>query len=109
MGLMRTRTIWLAWLLVAGMTLATGRAFAQTDYVPPDPVWPLPLCDDRPENGRLYTFGEYVMFRQTNPLRHQTIAVRGFFARDTSITGKVGFVGSGDVALDARQAGGPNS
>jgi hypothetical protein len=96
-------------LLVAGMALAPRGALAQIDYVPPDPVWPLPLYHDRPENGGLYTFGEYVMFRQTNPLRHQTIAVRGFDARDTSITGQIGFVGSGAVALDARQAGGPNS
>ena len=75
---MRTRTIWLGCLLAAGMALTSGGAFAQSNYVPPDPVWPLPLYHDRPENGGLFTFGEFVMFRQTNPLRNQTIASRGF-------------------------------
>src|SRR5262249_55970192 len=47
---------------------------------------------------------------QTNPLRNQTIAVRGFRDMDGQITGTPGnFVGSGEEALNARQAGGPGT
>jgi hypothetical protein len=101
--------IGLAWLLTAGLALMPGGGFAQ-EYVPPDPQWPVPLYHARPEAGGLFTFGEYVMFRQTNPLRNQEIAFRGFIDQDGSVTGNPGtFVGSGQPALNARQAGGPGS
>lgn len=110
---MRTRTSWLTLLLMVGLTLSPKTAFGQggLDYVPPDPVWPIPTFSSRPENGGPFTFGEFVMFRQTNPLRHQTIATRGFIDQDGSTGfGPPGtYIGDGSVALEARQAGGPNS
>lgn len=108
---MRTRSIWQAGLLWAYAVLACGGAYGQPYEVPPpDPVWPVPLYHDRPETGGFFAFGEFVMFHQTNPLRHQEIARRGFRDMDGSITGVPGtFVGSGQPALDARQAGGPGT
>src|SRR5262249_2821708 len=56
--------------------------------VPPltDPTFPLPLYHDRPEKGGFYAAAEFMYFRQTNPLDHQVIAVRGLLDFDGSIT-----------------------
>lgn len=106
---MRIRTIALACLLLTGLALAPRGAEGQ-EYVPPDPQWPLPLYHARPETGGVYAFGEYVMYRQTNPLRNQLLAIRGFIDQDGSITGTPGsFFGDGAPALNARQAGGPGT
>jgi hypothetical protein len=103
-------------LLVAGMALAPA-ARGQHDVAPADTAGhplcgalPLPLYHSRPETGGVYTFAEFVLFRQTNPLEHQPLAFRGFVDVDGSITGRVGaFVGSHATALDAYQASGPNT
>jgi hypothetical protein len=120
-GLMRGKTMRRAWLLAAWLALAPGLARAQgwlggspapaSDYAPPDPVVPLPLYSTRPEAGGLYAAGSYVMYRQTNPLKDQTIAVRGFIATDTQILGPgtAGtFIGDRQEALNVQQASGPN-
>jgi hypothetical protein len=58
----------------------------------------------------LFTDFEFVYFHQTNPLEHQLIAIRGFFDSTGQITGHVGqFVGSGNAALYADDAGGPGT
>jgi hypothetical protein len=58
----------------------------------------------------LYLDAEFVMFRQTNLLAHQPIAVTGFFDTDGSITGRVGrFVGNRQPVLFADDVGGPGS
>jgi hypothetical protein len=130
MGLMRTRTGWLALLLTAGVVwVPTG---VRGQEVPPaDPVIPLPLYHDRPEKGGFYFGGEFVFFRQTNPIKHQIIALRGLLDFDGSITADLNgqltntagqppiiipgarqpgtFLGTGMPALDAEQAAGPNS
>src|SRR5438105_13271306 len=85
MGLMRTRTGWLALLLTAGVALAPTGGRGQ-EVPPADPVFPLPLYHDRPEKGGLYVDGEFVFFKQTNPLRPQPIATRGLLDFDGSIT-----------------------
>jgi hypothetical protein len=60
------------------------------------------------ETGGFFVDMEYVMWRQTNPLKHQPIAVTGFFDADGSITGHVGrFVGSRTPVLFADDVGGP--
>jgi hypothetical protein len=101
---------WLLLVGLAGAALAPGRALAQFDTARPDPVYPLPLGHDHLENGGLYVFGEFIMYRQTNPLQHQAIANRGFIDSDGSITGRQGtFIGSGTLALDAKDAGGPGT
>ena len=84
------------------------------EYAPPDmPVQgglPLPLYSTRPEAGGFFLGAEFVMFRQTVPLRSQPIAYRGFVDTDGSITGNTGyFTGSGTIALDANQVQGPRS
>jgi hypothetical protein len=80
---MRTRTSWLALLLTAGLAPAAARG---QDYTPPDPVIPLPLWHDHPEQGGFYTAGEFVFMRQTNPLAHQVLAIRGILDNDGTIT-----------------------
>src|SRR4051812_1369008 len=88
MGLMRRKIICRMWLLSALSVLVPGMAWAQVpDYAPPDPVIPLPLYSTQPAMGGLYAAGSYVMLRQTNPLRDQLIAVRGFIAVDESVLG----------------------
>jgi hypothetical protein len=136
---MRRRTCCLGLVLTAVMGLAPTAARCQDlnlpprvvrgqDYSPPDPVFPLPLYHDRPETGGFYAAGNFLLLRQTNPLKEQPVAVRGFvdtfgnvqatqrflndifngvFQPNPIVPGK--FFGSGDVALDVNQVSGPNS
>jgi hypothetical protein len=101
--------MWLIGLLAAGLLLSPGRGYGQ-EVPPADPVFPFPIYHDRPETGGLYVTDEFVMYRQTNPLQHQPIAVRGFFDVDGSITGHPGgHVGSFQPVLFADDAGGPGT
>lgn len=128
---MRTRTSCLAMLLLAaGMALAPTAARGQTDSsAPPDPIWPVPLYHDHPEQGGFYTFGEFLYFREPTLLQHQLIARRGLVDIDGSIVADLNgtfftpeltvpfilpgrprpgtFIGSGTPALFADDAGGP--
>jgi hypothetical protein len=109
-GLMRTRTFWLTWLLAAATMLLPLAAAPGQEVPPADPVWPFPIYHDRPEKGGLFVDGDYVMYRQTNPLAHQPIAFRGFFDNDGSFTGQPGaIIGSGRYVLFADDAGGPGT
>jgi hypothetical protein len=114
---MRKMSFWRAWLLTALTALAPGLAAAQ-DYAPPDlggglrGGLPVPLYSTRPEDGGLFTAASYVMYRQTNPIKDQEIARRGFIAVDDTVLGPgtAGtFIGSGREALNAQQVSGPNS
>jgi hypothetical protein len=70
-----------------------------------------PLGSTRPEEGGFFAAGSYIMYRQTNPLKDQVVAVRGFIAVDDSVLGPgtAGtFVGSRTLALDTHQVTGPN-
>jgi hypothetical protein len=94
---MRTRTGWLAVLFTAGLALAptTARGQVMTGPEVPaltDPVVPLPLYHDRPERGGFYFAGEFIFFRETNPLKHQLIAVRGFNDTDGQIQQATNFL-----------------
>src|SRR5207244_4219184 len=53
---------------------------------------------------------EFVSYRQTNPLKGQDVAFRGFQDVDNSIAGQGPgeFIGSHNVALNTEQASGPN-
>jgi hypothetical protein len=114
-------------MLTAAVGLAPTAARSQ-DYSPPDPVFPLPLFHERPETGGFYTAGSFLLLRQTNPLKEQPIAVRGFvdtfgnvqaterflndavfgvFSPNPIVPGQ--FFGSGKLALDVDQVSGPNS
>jgi hypothetical protein len=97
-----------------------------------DPTYPLPLGHDRMEKGGFFAAAEFLYWRQTNPLQHQIIAVRGLLDFDGSITADLNgtvvnppgggppviipgprmpgtFLGSGNPALIADQAKGPLS
>jgi hypothetical protein len=125
------RTSWLTLLLSAGAALAPGGARGQ-DYWPPNPVVPLPLYHDRPDTGGFYAAGEFLLWRQTNPLKPQTVAVRGLVDFDGSIIADLNgitiepinggppfilpgkprpgtFIGSGADALNTIQVHGPQS
>lgn len=94
-------------------------------------AFPVPLYHDRPETGGFYVASEFIFFRQTNPVKNQTIAVRGLVDADGSILAALGgaaalpglqvlpcqqvfpgcglvgnFIGSGKEALNANAAGG---
>jgi hypothetical protein len=109
-GVMRSRTLWLTWLLAAATALIPLTAAPGQEVPQADPVWPFPLYHSRPDTGGLYMDGSFVMYRQTNPLAHQPIAIRGFYDVDGQITGRPGnIVGSGTPALWADDAGGPGT
>jgi hypothetical protein len=87
-----------------------GTSGGAAGYVPADPIIPLPLGSSHPEQGGLFLFGEYVFRRQTNPLKGQPVAIRGFEVVDNSIPGVAPgtFFGSKALALDVSQVSGPN-
>lgn len=86
---MRSQSRWGALLLAAGVLLTPAGAIAQMGVdVPPDPIFPFPLYHPRADVvGGVYTALEFVMYRQTNPIRRQLIAVRGLVDVDGSVTG----------------------
>lgn len=114
--------------LVAGWLAGFSPAQAQ-DLAPGEPNLPLPLYHSRPDTGGFFITGNYSMYRQTNPIRSQPVAFRGFYVIDgtnlgpqsigTSSTGlptlntsnlpNGSFLGSGTVALDAESVAGPNT
>lgn len=86
---MRSKTGLRTLLLAAGVTLAPSVAFAQKGVdLPADPIIPLPLYHPRADVvGGWYTGMEFVIYRQTNPIPNQLLAVRGFVDVDGAITG----------------------
>lgn len=101
---MRTRIGWLA-LLTVGMLAAPTGVWGQEPtgiFLPPsvvrglggesgnldysvpqaDPVFPVPLYSPRPESGGFFFDGEFIYWRQTNPVKSQLLAVRGFVNTD---------------------------
>jgi Legionella pneumophila major outer membrane protein precursor len=120
---MHNKSIRRALLLAALAVLAPGAAFAQgiaEDYAPADPTFPFPLYSTHPEAGGLFTFGEFLIFRQTNPLKSEVVAQRGFVVTSPivvdptntfqvqvpGVTQSGTFVGSGTEALDVNQVRG---
>jgi hypothetical protein len=108
---MRAKTIWRAALLTVILALTPAAASAQFSlgYAPADPTVPLPYGSTHPEEG-IYTSLEFLMFRQTMPLRNEVVATRGFYNVNSQngITG-ANFIGDGEVALDTNQVRGPTS
>lgn len=128
---MRTRTRGWAWVL--GLVLAVAPAVAQAQnindlaggngqsdgtvvgnpagsYGLPDPNLPIPLQSTHPELGGFYLSAEYLMYRMTNTMGFQQVAIRGFQIVDTSVSPYPAgaFVGSGTPALNTNQVSGPN-
>jgi hypothetical protein len=125
MGLMRIKSVWGAGVLATLAALAAlspGRSLAQeswpqggfaTGYAPPAVPLPYPLYSTHPEQGGLFVFGSYIMYNQTNTMKSQEVAVRGFVATDDTVLNAAGsagtFVGSRNNALDVNQVTGPFS
>jgi hypothetical protein len=99
-----------AWLLIALLAMsAAGSVRAQEapqSYARSDPEEYNPYMPLNPDlaNGGLFIAGEYVMYRQSNPLRSQVIAFRGFVSTSAE-TGVLPGVprGTGETALDVNQ------
>jgi hypothetical protein len=122
-GLMRIKSVWGAGVLaaLAALTvLAPGKTLAQeswpqggfaTGYAPPAVQLPYPLGSTHPEVGGLFMAATFQMYNQTNPIKGQEIAVRGFVATDDTVIGSPGtagtFIGPRNNALDAGQVAGP--
>jgi hypothetical protein len=89
--------------LTGGGTLAQAPmpGYFQTD--PP----PYPPFNDRLQDGGLFIAGEYVMWRQMNPLKPQLIAIQGFTSTSAETGFPIGtFVGNALPALDVRDVTG---
>jgi hypothetical protein len=94
-----------------GEGTATGVSVGP-DYAPPaNATLPLPLYSTNPALGGLFLDAGFVFLQQTNPLRSQPIAYRGFIDVDGSVTGLPAgtFFGPRNVALDVNQVTGPSS
>src|SRR5262245_38615615 len=91
----------------APMLVPTTFRAQMLDYEVPqaDPVFPVPLYSPRPELGGFFFNGEFIYWRQTNPLRDQPVAVRG----SVPIAPGLPLVGQGFRALDVEQVSGPVS
>jgi hypothetical protein len=86
-----------------------GQMDSAVNYAPPETQVSSPLYSTRPEAG-WFVHGEYLLFRQTVPLRNQLVASRGLLDVDGAITGTPGtFIGSGATALQTNQVRGPGS
>jgi hypothetical protein len=114
MGHMRGRKLGWACVLLAGLALLPARAFGQGEEFPrPDVELPFPLGHDRMDKGGLYLGGEFVMYKQTNPIKNQGIAFSGFTETSGGVFGITGipgqFVGSHALRLDAEQVAGPST
>jgi hypothetical protein len=94
--------------LIPSATIFRGQMNSGQDVPRADPVFPVPLYHDRPETGGFFFAGEFLYWRQTNPIGHQTIAIRGFQDDDGTILGPPAgkFAGSGQPALFADDGSG---
>ncbi len=115
---------------LVGTSPTTGRA---DEIGPADPVLPLPLYHNKPDNfglfdGGLFFATSFAAYKQTNPISHQGVAYRGF--TDVTGTARVPYVynpvtnetenapvapfvgrfyGSGEEALNTDQVSGPGT
>jgi hypothetical protein len=92
-------------LMALQVVRAQGADVGQPDF----PI-PVPIGHDRMDKGGIYFLGEFVMFKQTNPIGRQVIAVHGFVDEDGSMFGTPGqFIGSHTEALNAHDVSGPGT
>jgi hypothetical protein len=96
-------------LVAACLALAPASALGADvpQYAPAHPQIPWPLGSTRPEDGGPFVFAQYAMYRQTNPLRSQPIAFRGFLTYDDSLGVPNGtIIGSQRPALNTNNLNG---
>ncbi|MBY0227813.1 MAG: hypothetical protein K2W96_00895 [Gemmataceae bacterium] len=101
---MRARNLrWACWLAVV-LALAPSASQAQEfSYAPPPFNVHLPTGSTRPESG-LYFNTAFALYMESNPLKNQPIAVRGFKIFDDSLGVPPGtFIGSRTEALNVQQ------
>lgn len=94
---------WIRGLLLAGLALLFPAGVRAQYYEVPPVLFTGPLSHPRYESGGFYTGLDFVTLKQNNHLGNQTVAVRGFFDVDGSISGVQGFQGSGTEALNTNQ------
>lgn len=104
---MLRKRIW-GLLLLAVLVLLPGMASAQTQVPPVSFVGPLShIPYDSPG---IYTGAELLYWATNQPLRSQTVAIRGFRDINGSVTGTpMTFVGSSEQALNVEQLTGSKS
>ena len=101
---MRMRFRWT--FVIAGLLLLPAVAPAQN--VPPA-IFTGPLSHMPYDDSGVYAGIEFLYWKTNRPLRSQTIAVRGFFDLDGSVSGRQQFVGSGEEALNVSDLYGPGN
>jgi len=129
---MGKRMRWLAVLVVLGVAMTPQVSNAQLGDLPQSsPMVPVPFGPVRPDAGGFYLAGEFMYWKQTDPIKSQALGFRGISDADGTIglslngqnggsqvtpvpnpqfTGTPGeFIGSHAVALDANQVSGPNN
>src|SRR5262249_349125 len=75
MGHMRGSILWLACVLTATIALAPAPVHGQgAEFPRPDVELPTPLGHDRMDKGGLFMHSEWVMFKQTNPIKEEPVA-----------------------------------
>jgi hypothetical protein len=105
---MRNRFGLLPWLLALVFLAAPAVSQAQNmGYEVPPPIFnpPIPLGGPRYEEGGIWLNMGTLLYRQTNPLKGQLVAKRGFFQN----VDPIGFIGNEDIALDVNQISGPGT
>jgi len=122
---------WLAVLIVFSFAVMPQDAKAQLGDLPQSSlVVPLPFGPVRADTGGFYLAGEFMYWKQTNPIKSQPLGFRGISDTDGSIGASLNgtngglptnpnipvfsaqpgeFIGSHDVAIDANQVSGPNN
>jgi hypothetical protein len=123
---------WLAVLCMVALALTPQESQAQLGDLPqPSTIVPMPFGPVTGCTSGFYTAGEFMYWKQTNPMKSQVIANRGIIDADGTIgltlDGLNGgaqvqpvipkpfpatpgeFIGSGETALDVSQVSGPNN
>jgi hypothetical protein len=75
----------LAVLAIVPASLCAQTSASGPQYAPADPQVPIPYGSTRPEDGGFYTGLRVLLYRLSNPLRQQNVAVRGFVPYDSGV------------------------
>jgi hypothetical protein len=110
-GMKRNASGRLVSLLLVGLLAVPGTVRAQVqalEQAPPTPLLPLPIGGQRYEEGGPFVGAEFLFWQQSNPLKRQQVAFRGFVDVGGGITGAPGqYVGSLAPALHTDDVSGP--
>lgn len=114
--MLRNRLGWVAGFLALAFLSRSAPVCGQGAEVVPPSLFPWPLGNPRYEEGGFYFAGEFLYWKQNNPLEGQTVALTGFQDIDGSVGAALGigsfpgtFIGSRREALNTEQASGPGT